>query len=604
MIVPSVTLIVVGLVSLAAYAGWSRGNTLQAMFRNKVEITASLARLGAETALWQFDREIAQQTFAPAAAEADFRAALILDDKGKAFFTIGEPAAVQAAMDGASGPGEAADSTSLQRVVVPLVHSEGGKEMPTGTMVLAFDDETLVRDTRDSLIALGLISLGVTAVSILALFLLLSRITGPIGQLVDIMRRMAGGGLDVTIPHQSRSDEVGAMAQALQVFKTGALDQRRLEAETAETRSAQTATLHRQAAIENAKAEDLKLFVHHVEIGFDRLSSGDLTVRMEQAVAPEFEAIREKFNRSVQALEQTIGSVVGAVGSMRVGINGITDAASDLSRRTEQQAANLEETVAALSDIARGVTLTAKNADDARGAAASAQDEAGKGGVIVARAVAAMTEIEASSEKIWSIIGVIDEIAFQTNLLALNAGVEAARAGDAGRGFAVVAQEVRGLAQRSAEAAREIKQLISTSSNQVKEGVELVSASGLSLEQIVSQVGGVASLISQMASAAREQAVGLRDVSVAADQMDKVTQQNAAMVEETTAAAQSLASETDGLAGLVAQFRTGAMGKAPRSAVAALPSTSKPAAPRPVARRRATGTGGAAPERADEWAEF
>jgi methyl-accepting chemotaxis protein len=184
-----------------------------------------------------------------------------------------------------------------------------------------------------------------------------------------------------------------------------------------------------------------------------------------------------------------------------------------------------------------------------------------------------MSEIEASSQRIGSIIGVIDEIAFQTNLLALNAGVEAARAGEAGRGFAVVAQEVRGLAQRSAEAAKEIKTLIALSRTQVEAGVDLVTASGRSLEDIVSQVGDVTRTVEGIARAAREQAASLKEVSIAADQMDKVTQQNAAMVEETTAATQNLMRETDDLAGLVDRFETrqSGSGAATQAVVQAMP---------------------------------
>lgn len=312
------------------------------------------------------------------------------------------------------------------------------------------------------------------------------RVSAVMVRLADQMKVLANGNLDVSIEGKSRPDEVGTMAKAVQIFKDNALKLRQSEQEAQEAREAQSAQRDRQLAIDGAKAEDLKILVHAVEAGFDGLSSGDLTTRMNQALAPEFEPIRTKFNDSVAELEATIGSVVGAVGAIRVGLNQITVASGDLSQRTEQQAASLEETVAALAEVTRGVNDTAQSAGNAQLTVTTAQKNAEKGGAIVGQAVEAMNQIAQSSDKIGKIIGVIDEIAFQTNLLALNAGVEAARAGEAGRGFAVVAQEVRGLAQRSAEAAKEIKDLISTSSSQVEQGVQLVTASGRSLEEIVS----------------------------------------------------------------------------------------------------------------------
>ncbi|KQT64464.1 MULTISPECIES: globin-coupled sensor protein [unclassified Aureimonas] len=340
---------------------------------------------------------------------------------------------------------------------------------------------------------------------------------------------------------------------------------------------------------------------------FQKLRSGDLGARAPSDLSGSFGAMAETYNDAVAALEEVLGQVVQSVGTISDGLSEISVASNDLSQRTEQQAASLEETVAALSEVTRGINQTAGSAGEAQATAAAAQKNAEKGGEIVGRAVEAMSQIEQSSDKIGQIIGVIDEIAFQTNLLALNAGVEAARAGEAGRGFAVVAQEVRGLAQRSAEAAKEIKTLISASAAQVGRGVELVSASGRSLEEILAGVSEMNRVVSDIARTAREQSLSLKEVSTAADQMDKVTQQNAAMVEETTAAAQHLASETETLSQLTLRFNLATSARSTRSAA---PAARRPAAPparpaRPVAQMRTTGAGGAAPKAAaDDWEEF
>lgn len=379
----------------------------------------------------------------------------------------------------------------------------------------------------------------------------------PLTSVLGSVGKMANGNYKDQVAQTGKKDELGNLAAALEKFRFALARGEDVQAEQEQLQRQVESDRKRQSDVDNAKAEELRHFVEVVQSRFNALAAGDLTVRMNEKVAPEFESIRQNFNVSVTALEETISNVVQAVYTIRSGLTEISTASNDLARRTEQQAASLEETVAALSEVTRGVNDTAEGASDAQRKVASARGDAEKGGDVVARAVAAMTEIQGSSSKIGNIISVIDEIAFQTNLLALNAGVEAARAGEAGKGFAVVAQEVRELAQRSAQAAKEIKSLISMSSSQVEVGVQLVEETGASLGKIVEQVVGMSQTVNQIASGAREQAVSLREVSSAADQMDKVTQQNAAMVEETTAAAQSLSQETENLASMVGRFRVG-----------------------------------------------
>ncbi len=354
-----------------------------------------------------------------------------------------------------------------------------------------------------------------------------------------------------------------------------------------------------------------------IGVGMSKLAAKDLTYRMAGEIPEAYRQLQVDFNAAMEQLETAIQSVSSSTAAIHTGTQEISAASDDLSRRTEQQAASLEETAAALNEITATVKRAAEGAKHARQVVATADQDAKQSASVVRQAIEAMDGISNSAQQISQIIGVIDEIAFQTNLLALNAGVEAARAGDAGRGFAVVASEVRALAQRSAEAAKEIKNLISTSTTQVDQGVKLVIETGKSLERIILQVADINTVVSQIATGASEQANGLQEVNSAISQMDKVTQQNAAMVEESTAASRSLSQEAEQLTGLIHQFQVGAThGAVPvRSASkkaapipfrpkSVRPDSGKPVRPPPRPTGKAVVNGSAASPVAENWEEF
>ncbi|MBB3308462.1 methyl-accepting chemotaxis protein-1 (serine sensor receptor) [Rhizobium sp. BK196] len=380
-------------------------------------------------------------------------------------------------------------------------------------------------------------------------------IATPIRRIASAMGRLSAGDLDSDIPYAGRADEVGDMAGAVEVFRQNALNVVKLEREAAATRSEAEAA--RAAAQQRAEreAEQLRFATTTLGEGLRRLAAGDISFQLSEQFAAEYEALREDFNASLRQLGTTIGAVLQTVHSIDNGTSEIASGAQDLSKRTEQQAASLEETAAALDEITSTVSTATKRTEEARHVVREANASAQHSASVVSEAEQAMRRIEGSSQQISNIIGVIDEIAFQTNLLALNAGVEAARAGEAGKGFAVVAQEVRELAQRAAQAAKEIKVLIQQSSAEVENGVKLVLQTGTSLKSIGEYVAQINQVMDAIATAAREQSTGLAEINTAVNQMDQSTQQNAAMVEQSTAAVASLSSEAGRLRDLVNQFQ-------------------------------------------------
>jgi methyl-accepting chemotaxis protein len=408
-----------------------------------------------------------------------------------------------------------------------------------------------------NLIIVGAVAIGLVLLAI-ALFTARS-VTSPLRNLASVMGALAGHNNDVEIKGTTRRDEIGEMARAVVVFRDAAIEKNRLEGMTAEQRRAAEEERRRNEEARAKAAEEQAGVVRAIAAGLEKLARGDLSHRVSEAFPAAYQQLKDDFNGAMGQLQEAMKTIVRTVHGIQAGTSEFSQAADDLSKRTEQQAASLEETAAAVDEITATVRRTAEGANHAKGIVSKAKTDAEQSGEVVRNAVSAMTEIEGSAKQISQIIGVIDEIAFQTNLLALNAGVEAARAGEAGKGFAVVASEVRALAQRSAEAAKEIKGLISASSAQVDSGVELVGQTGAALGRIVTQVAEINQLVSEIASSAQEQATGLAQVNTAVNQMDQVTQQNAAMVEETSAASHSLAAEAHQLAQLVSKFNVGEM---------------------------------------------
>ncbi|GEO83951.1 MULTISPECIES: HAMP domain-containing methyl-accepting chemotaxis protein [Alphaproteobacteria] len=445
----------------------------------------------------------------------------------------------------------------------------------------------------------------VLAVAAVALSIL--RVVRPIGQITQAMNGLAGGDTASEIPFGGRKDELGEMAAAVAVFRDNAIERANLERKAEENRNLSEEERVAREEQKAREAAEVQFAVDQLAEGLSRLSAGDLAVQLNAAFAGQLDALRTNFNHSVSRLQDAMRAVGENARAIDAGANEILSAAEDLSKRTEQQAASVEETAAALEQVTTAVKDSSIRAEEAGALVARTREGAERSGEVVGRAVAAMQEIERSSGEIGSIIGVIDDIAFQTNLLALNAGVEAARAGEAGKGFAVVAQEVRELAQRSANAAKEIKALITTSGDQVRNGVHLVGETGQALEMIVTEVQEINRNVGAIVTSAREQSTGLHEINTAVNTMDQGTQQNAAMVEQQTAASHNLAQQAAALMALMAQFKldAGQPSQVAQPVRVATPASRPAASPaRALGQKLAGAFRGNAAVATESWTEF
>ncbi|MBB4063157.1 methyl-accepting chemotaxis protein [Gellertiella hungarica] len=490
-------------------------------------------------------------------------AAFIINDAGQA---IGVAGGRLALMDAA--PYEqavaAANAAGLDKVTEHVV-SIGGAQAAGYFRPLDFEGRTflmgetvateeLQAGSLEIARSLLLMGLGVLAVLCVATAFFANRLFAPLAKLAGLTRSVSEGDLETEIGYGERKDEIGTMARALARFRQSLLDQRALEAETEANRSLTEKERLQRMAEKEAEARTLQRVVEQLDTGLSQLAGGNLAFQIEDAFPPELESLRQNFNRAIATLNGTLSSIGGNSNAVRESSHHMSGSADQLAVRTERQAASITQTASAINAITEAVRMQITRSEQAEKIARDAKEGAHESGRIMQETISAMEAIQGSSRQINQIINVIDEIAFQTNLLALNAGVEAARAGESGKGFAVVAQEVRELAQRSSKAAKEISGLLQKSTGEVENGVALVEKAGNALRGIGDYVEAINGRLHEIIESTREEAETLKSINIAVSELDQMTQQNANMVQESTAAIHQLAAEASDMDEQLGQF--------------------------------------------------
>lgn len=429
-----------------------------------------------------------------------------------------------------------------------------GKSLEALAEAKRVEERQLVRTAE---LVVGILSvLGALCIAALGAIVVKSMLN-PFHKLVSAIKRLAAGETDIDFEGEERTDEIGDLARSIVSFRNAVLEKQRHQAESEAARVVVEEERRKKDELDKYYVDAHAVFMSTFTAALEHLSAGDLNYRLDTPYINEYESIRSSFNQAADRIQKAMVSIVSSSSEIRMGTERILSAADELARHTEEQASSLEETSASMEEMAATVRQNANNAQEASATAFSTRELAAAGGAIAEQAVSAMEKIEQSSRQVTEIVDLIEEIAFQTNILALNAAVEAARAGDAGKGFAVVANEVRTLSQRSSQALKDIKALITSSNANVNDGAALVKAVGNSLTDIVTSVSKVSELISEIAAASQEQASGVDQVTRAVANMDEMTQQNAALVQETNAALHTAQQQIHELNQAVSMFDTG-----------------------------------------------
>ncbi len=467
---------------------------------------------------------------------------VVLNSEGTVLASSGENTALGAAdlqyLANVAMQTWATETTGDGRLIAAPARSDNG-EIVGAVGFIWSQEQAFSSLLEQQIVVYGIAAALLLFLTVLAAWGLHWLLTRPLQAVRDGVQALAEGRFDTGPMMPNRRDEIGEIARAVEGLKKHLQNAQEL----ARTREV---SQQNQADVVTVLNRALK-----------RMSDGDLTLTIDDPFAQEYDSLRRHFNSTHATIVSVIDAVIESSERIRSSAEEIAQSSGDLATRTESQAATLQQTAGAIEFLNNGVRSAADSAHAVEAIMGDARDTAEGSGEVVAAAVEAMSKIEDSSQKITKILGLIDEIAFQTNLLALNAGVEAARAGEAGRGFAVVASEVRALAQRSSDAAQDIKQLITESNDHIHEGVQLVGRTGEELEKLIGRVGTISERVSEIASSAENQSVTLNEINTGVGQLDGVTQHNAAMVEQTTAASQILRSDATQLARIVSVFKTG-----------------------------------------------